>query len=193
MRWGSERNDPAPHSPGNVQLVEMASGKYSCSRRIRSCRFSGDAQNYPLFEKQSERQTACQRRFSAALRGRSRQIKHFLKEWAGAGLYSMADALLRKMSGARERQSGRRIRFIFCAFILLRLYLAGNIGLLFRKVQSHCAEMASDTKRPCRSEQRQLSVLIRQGPSDGPDEAEAVSTLTRSLAPTPLTVTPQIF
>jgi len=135
----------------------------------------------------------CQRRFPTALRGRSRQIKHFLKEWAGAGLYSMADALLRKMSGARERQSGRRIRFIFCAFILLRLYLAGNIGLLFRKVQSHCAEMASDTKRPCRSEQRQLSVLIRQGHSDGPDEAEAVSTLSRSLAPTPLTVTPQIF
>ena len=28
---------------------------------------------------------------------------------------------------------------------------------------------------------------------DGPDEAEAVSTLSRSLAPTPLTVTPQIF
>ena len=136
---------------------------------------------------------SCQRRFSTALRGRSRQIKHFLKEWAGAGLYSMADALLRRMSGARERQSGRRIRFIFCAFILLRLYLAGNIGLLFRKVQSHCAEMASDTKRPCRSEQRQLSVLIRQGHSDGPDEAEAVSTLSRSLAPTPLTVTPQIF
>ena len=105
----------------------------------------------------------------------------------------MADALLREMSGARERQSGRRIRFIFCTFILLRLYLAGNIGLLFRKVQSHCAEMASDTKRPCRSEQRQLSVLIRQGHSDGPDEAEAVSTLSRSLAPTPLTVTPQIF
>ena len=103
----------------------------------------------------------------------------------------MADALLRKMSGARERQSGRRIRFIFCTFILLRLYLAGNIGLLFRKVQSHCAEMASDTKRPCRSEQRQLSVLIRQGHSDGPDEAEAVSTLSRSLAPTPLTVTPK--
>ena len=53
VRWGSERNDPAPHSPGNVQLVEMASGRYSCSRKIRSCRFSGDAQNYPLFEKQS--------------------------------------------------------------------------------------------------------------------------------------------
>ena len=57
----------------------------------------------------------------------------------------MADALLREMSGARERQSGRRIRFIFCTFILLRLYLAGNIGLLFRKVQSHCAETVSYT------------------------------------------------
>ena len=97
--------------------------------------------------------------------------------------------------GEGNTNTGKAIsyEFIFCAFILLRLYLAGNIGLLFRKVQSHCAEMASDTKRPCRSEQRQLSVLIRQGHSDGPDEAEAVSTLSRSLAPTPLTVTPQIF
>ncbi len=55
----------------------------------------------------------------------------------------MADALLRKMSGARERQSGRRIRFIFCAFILLAVFQEMHRTILYLKSSRNFKQPAS--------------------------------------------------